>query len=248
MRTNGPPSPRTTTTGTCCPLSASDATSARSRRASRRWSCPLTREVVGIPPSNRRLRSPSGLARAARGRGRKHQENPHPAPRTRLARCPTEVGRVADTPAAARAVSPTRPAPGSAARRNSLGWPPATLPASPHGAAADTRPPSMPAVACRLADQDGTTSGNNSTVDDDAMRACPALIGPAHPLCERDLSFLAAPNSPSHHRRAPRSPLTRPSGPLLASTGGSFLASVEALVPMAPFVPSAVNAPGCPPA
>ena len=62
-----------------------------------------------------------------------------------------------------------------------------------HGVAADTPPPSTPAVGRRLADQDGTISGNNSTVDDDARRACLALIGPVHPACERDLS--AAPYS-----------------------------------------------------
>ena len=91
--------------------------------------------------------------------------------------------------------SPPRHAPGSAAPRSSRDWPPATPPASAHGAAADTPPPSTPAVGRRLADQDGTISGNNSTVDDDARRACLALIGPgtardanSRPQCRADLA------------------------------------------------------------
>ena len=123
-------------------------------------------------------------------------------------------------------------APGSAARRSNRDWPPATPPASAHGAAADTPPPSTPVVERRPADRDGTTSGSSNMVGDDARRACPALVclAPRVRIRPCGLSVPAAPTSPYPllpHRSLAAHALTRPSGPLLASTGGSFLASVE---------------------
>ena len=90
-------------------------------------------------------------------------------------------------------------APGSAALRRSRDWPPATPPASVHGAAADTPAPSTPVAERRHADRDGTTSGSSSTVDDEARRACLALVCLGHrvPIGPRGLRLLTAPTSPS---------------------------------------------------
>ena len=90
-------------------------------------------------------------------------------------------------------------APGSAAPRSSRDWPPATPPASAHGAAADTPAPSTPVAERRHADRDGTTSGSSSTVDDEARRACLALVFLGHrvPIGPRGLRLLTAPTSPS---------------------------------------------------